>query len=533
MLWPLAWMGWLSLQRWTGYGPSSFDGVANFGGLLADPLFQTSLGHSLLWELCAAVLAPALGFGLALLGQRAKGPSIGLFFFPLLLPGTVVASIWTLVYSPLSGLVDGAIGMVGLPAVDWLGDPKLAGGALFAAWLWSALGASVLVCAVGLRSIDQEYLDLATVEGAGRRQRFRYVIFPGMRRALAFSSVISVALAWQVFDLVFATTGGGPGYATMLLPVDLYGRAFGGQTGEAAAEGALMALLGLALAAAALWFLRGSPSLDLGEHTRQERSAALPSWMMAAAAAIFILPLAWLARALFLPGRALALGNAGFDPAAVPANLRTVWSSGLPSAVGLSLEMGLAVATLTVALAIPAAFALSRIKTRIRWAALALLLVGLFQPTSVTIIPLFTLLKQFGLLDEPWGVLLPEAARVVPFATLLIWGYLAGSPREVFEAASSDGASAWQQLRYLAVPLAKPALLAAAAWAFITSWNEFLLPTLVSQDGGLQTVPTLLGSFVGAYDTQYGALAAGALIALLPPLLLLLLFRAVVSAGAR
>ncbi|HEX8919361.1 MAG TPA: hypothetical protein VF898_12715, partial [Chloroflexota bacterium] len=77
------------------------------------------------------------------------------------------------------------------------------------------------------------------------------------------------------------------------------------------------------------------------------------------------------------------------------------------------------------------------------------------------------------------------------------------------------------------------AVIASAVWLFVSSWNEYLLPTLVSQDGSIMTVPTLLGTFIGSYNTQFGALAAGCILGILPSLIVYLLVRGQAAAGLR
>src|SRR4029077_3114091 len=111
----------------------------------------------------------------------------------------------------------------------WLGDPGLALKALFVAWAWASVGIGSLILSAGLRTIGREYLDVARLEGGGPLWRLCHVTLPGMRRSIAVALLVNVALAAQVFDLVFVTTGGGPGNATMILPLDMYGRAFGGR----------------------------------------------------------------------------------------------------------------------------------------------------------------------------------------------------------------------------------------------------------------------------------------------------------------
>jgi ABC-type sugar transport system permease subunit len=553
LFWPMLDVGWLALQRWNGYGPRTFIGLANFGALLGDPLFRTSLEHSAVWEVSATVMPSVVALGLALLLSRGKRQSffLAVFFFPALLPATVVAAIWVLVYSPISGLLNTLLraGHLGTAEMDWLGDPHLALGALFVAWLWSSVGIGVLIFRAGLLAIGREYTELALVEGAGALWRFRNVTLPGLRRVGVIVLLINAALGAQVFDLVFVTKGGGPGYATMILPLEIYGRAFGGRTGQGAAAACLAIGLGLILVALAVLLLRdGGESLDSGDaqgapmsapvqegagmwRTRYAATAALTLALIAV-----VLPVAWLLIAALERGRSFDLGatGPGFDPRNWAwTNFATVWDTGMGSAMQTSLLIALVVVVASVSLALPAAFALAHlVRARLwKYGALALLLVGLLQPTPVLSIPLFSLLKDLGLLNTVWGILLPEVARTLPFAVLVLWGFLAQSPREIMDAAAVDGAQPFQQLVRIALPLVRPAIFAVGIWSFITSWNEYLLPTLVSQDGSLQTVPTLLASFVGSYDTQFGLLAAGSLMAIAPSLLIYLSLRRPAASG--
>lgn len=539
VLWPVLELIRLSLYRWSGFGAQTWIGLTNFATLWNDSQFRTSLGHSILWEVGAATVPTVLGLGLALLVSRSRLASVSLaaVFFPALLPATVVAAVWTLMYSPVSGPLDLSLGGLGLGrlAGDWLGDPHLALGSLFVAWTWSVLGIGTLIFWAGLRAIGREYLELALVEGAGPIWRLRHVVLPGLRRTGAIVVLLNAALAAQVFDLVFVTTGGGPGYATTTVPLDMYGRAFGGQAGQGAASACFQLALGLILLALVLVLLRrGEDSLDTGT-PRRERSSGLLSVIVPAILVVFLLPLGWLLVAALEPGRAFALGqlNPGLDPRHWAwGNFSAVWDTGMSGAIATSALLALAVVAGTIIVATPAAFALAR-RMRGLWvyALLALLLLGLLQPTPVLIIPLFSWLKDLGLLDSVWGVLLPETARNLSFAVLVLWGFISQTPREVFDAAEVDGAAPWQQMLRIALPLARPALYAVGIWSFVSSWNEYLLPTLVSQDGALGTVPTLLGSMIGKYDTQYGLLAAGSLLAALPSLLIYVALRRSAAAG--
>jgi ABC-type glycerol-3-phosphate transport system permease component len=201
-------------------------------------------------------------------------------------------------------------------------------------------------------------------------------------------------------------------------------------------------------------------------------------------------------------------------------------------ALGTSFVVALLVLAGTIAAAVPLAFALAR-QTPRRWRVVGagLLLAGLFQATPALLVPLFALLSTLHLLDTVWGVVLPEIARAMPFAVLVLWAFLSATPAEVLEAAQVDGAVPLRQMVSIALPIARPALLAVAVWTFAGSWSEYLLPTLVSQDGSISTVSTLLGSFIGTYNTQLGPLAAGCLLAILPSLSIYLLLRRGAATG--
>jgi ABC-type glycerol-3-phosphate transport system permease component len=208
-----------------------------------------------------------------------------------------------------------------------------------------------------------------------------------------------------------------------------------------------------------------------------------------------------------------------------------VWQQGLAGAAVQSLAIAASVVIGTLLVSSPAAFALSRLRTRWTILPAALLLAGLFQPTTAIIIPLFTLLRDLGLLGSTWGIILPEIGRTVPLAVLVLWGFLTHLPPDVLEAAEVDGAGTVRQMVSVALPLAAPALAAVGIWSFISSWNEYLLPLLVSGDGSVGTIPGLLATFIGRYDTEVGALAAGSLMSLAPSLLIYLLLRQRAAAG--
>lgn len=539
VLWPMARLAWLSFERWDGYGAATPVGLANYRGLFDDPGFGPELQHSILWLAVTLVFPVLAGLGLALLTATAPARLAAgcraLLLVPLLLPSVVIAVIWKLIYTPLDGFLNDLLQATGLGmlAQDWLGDPGLALDSLLAASCWASFGLSLLVFGAAIASLSRETREAAALDGAGVWSRFRHLTLPELRHALPLATVATALCAVPSFDLVSLLTNGGPGYATTTLDLDMEGRAFGqGQVGSGAALACISALFGLALSLAALAVARGyeqsgqdGAATWLVERRAGGRGAWLAIAALALATVLVLVPVLWLV---------IRAGRMDWGETGPWANVVTVWSGGFGTAFLTSTLIGSATAVATVALALPAAFALHQARSRaVQVAGISLLAIGLFQPVQVLIIPLFFLLQAMGLLNSTVGVVLPEIGRALPLAALLLWAALRAVPRSVLEAATVDGAAPWQVLWRVAAPLAAPMLAVTAVWAFLSSWNEYLLPTVVLQDESLQTVPIALGHFIGRIDTQYALIATGALLAAAPLLLIYAVGYGVLSAGIR
>jgi raffinose/stachyose/melibiose transport system permease protein len=526
VLWPLLHVLILSFERWDGYGRATFVGWSNYASLWADPGFADELRHSLLWLGVTLIVPVLLGLSLALLAARAPSRSAGIcrafLLTPLLLPSAVIAVIWKLIYTPLHGMLNIVLGTVGLNGweQDWLGDPDLALGSLLVPACWASFGLSLLVFGAALAMIGRETWDAALIDGAGPWARFRYLTIPQLRRLLPLAVVATALCAVPSFDLVSLLTNGGPGYATTTLELDMEGRAFGlGQVGLGAALACVAALFGLLLGIGALAAARGyeqGSDQGVGSPPLGGRRPRLPARLTATGGLVvgtllILLPVAW----LVIRSLQIDPGEAGFF-----ANLGTVWSAGFGRAFVTSALIGITAALGTLLLAFPAAFALHRSRSAVlRMVGVVMLTIGLFQPIEVLIIPLFTLLRDLGLLNSVAGVILPEISRGIPLAVLLLWGALRGVPSAVLHASEVDGAAPRQTLWFVALPLVMPMLLIVALWSFLWSWEEYLLPTIVMQDDSLQTVPVELGYFMGRMDTQYALIATGALLTAGPLLL--------------
>ncbi|MCI2421693.1 carbohydrate ABC transporter permease [Saccharopolyspora sp. K220] len=182
-----------------------------------------------------------------------------------------------------------------------------------------------------------------------------------------------------------------------------------------------------------------------------------------------------------------------------------------------------AVTFLVVLLSSTAAYGFARTGFRGRRVLFALVVAGILVPTEVVVVPLFQEMVFLGLVDTPWGVILPQV--VLPAMVYILKIFFDGVPRELEEAALMDGASRWRIYWQIILPLSRPVLAAVAIFTFITTWNNFLWPFIVTADPGSMTLPVGLATVQGSYGVRYAEIMATVIIAGLPLLLVFVLFQ--------
>jgi multiple sugar transport system permease protein len=168
--------------------------------------------------------------------------------------------------------------------------------------------------------------------------------------------------------------------------------------------------------------------------------------------------------------------------------------------------------------AMTAAICLSRFRFRGRTTMLTGLLIAQLFPAVLLVIPLQAELRVMGLLDSHWGLILVYSTFATPFATFLLKNFLDGLPRELDEAATIDGCSPFQTVRYVLFPLLRPGLTAAGTYIFIFAWNELLYALTFTSSPAAQTIPVGLQLFIGEYQIRWDLLTAGGVLAAIPVL---------------
>jgi len=226
---PLVWAVVVSLQRTDGFGGGTFTGVDNYQRLVQDPVFWRSAANTVLFTVIVTPLSMALGLGAAVL-MNSVLPARGLFRSILILPmaisGVATALMGVLLFDENSGLIDKLVRAVGLPGVPWQSGGTAAFASIVLITLWWRVGFNMLIYLAGLQSVDAEIYEAGRLDGAGGWQRFRHLTVPLVGPSSFFLLILNVIYSFQVFDLVFVMTGGGPGNATSVIVTYAYDQGF-------------------------------------------------------------------------------------------------------------------------------------------------------------------------------------------------------------------------------------------------------------------------------------------------------------------
>jgi multiple sugar transport system permease protein len=221
---------YLSLFEWNGLSPTrEFVGLANYARLLASGEFWNSLRVTLLYAGGVTLLALALGLGVAvLLNQPIRGQTLYrvLYFLPVITPTVASGVVWKYLFDPIQGVVNRSLGGVGITGPSWLSDPSWALAAVVVVGVWKRVGFNMVVYLAALQGIPKTYYEAAQLDGAGPGQQFRHITLPLLAPTTFFLVVTALIDAFQVFDLVYVMTSGGPLGGTDVLGYYLYRQGF-------------------------------------------------------------------------------------------------------------------------------------------------------------------------------------------------------------------------------------------------------------------------------------------------------------------
>ncbi|MDO8667335.1 MAG: sugar ABC transporter permease [Gemmatimonadales bacterium] len=211
-------------------GSARFVGLRNYAGLLASPDFWNALRNTAYFALVGGPLSVLVALGAALLVNaplaRFKSLFRTIYFAPFVTTLVAVAVVWRYVFHHQYGLLNYALGAVGVGPIDWLGDPHWAMPAIIIVAVWKNFGYGMLVFVAGLQSIPEELYEAAKLDGAGPWRRFVHVTLPSLRPTLLFVGIITMIGFFQLFAEPYVMTQGGPLRSTASVVLLMYEEGF-------------------------------------------------------------------------------------------------------------------------------------------------------------------------------------------------------------------------------------------------------------------------------------------------------------------
>ena len=215
----------LSFVNWDLLSPISFAGLNHYHDILADSTFLQVLGNTFVYAISTSVFAVIIPLVLAcILNTKIRGSNFykTAYFLPFITPMIVIAIVWQWIFDPNIGLLNQLLHL----NIKWLYDIRFAMPVLIAVSVWKLIGYNMIIFLSGLSTINQEVLEAAKIDGANAWQTFKNVTVPLLSPTIFFVIVITTISSFQVFDLIYIMTEGGPDNSTMVMVYSIYKYAF-------------------------------------------------------------------------------------------------------------------------------------------------------------------------------------------------------------------------------------------------------------------------------------------------------------------
>lgn len=222
-----------SFYEWNGFSAQrDWIGMRNYQALFSDTQFISAFLHNLVFILFYCILPVFIGLLLASVLSRKALPGMTFFrtvlFLPQVISMVVVGVIWRWIFNPQFGPLNVLLNALGLSGLTraWLGDFALALPAVGSIGTWVQYGFCMILFLAGMQHISEEYYEASSLDGANAFQQFVHITIPGLRAEIGVALVTTIIAALRVFDLVYVTTRGGPGNATLVVGFLIYRSAF-------------------------------------------------------------------------------------------------------------------------------------------------------------------------------------------------------------------------------------------------------------------------------------------------------------------
>ncbi len=219
-----------SFFRYDAMEIKKFIGLSNYNELFNDPLIWNSLRVTIYYVVGSLPAAIFISMAIALIINenwfKFRNFFTTIYFLPVVISMVAAAFAWRWFLNPMFGLANSLLEMIGLPAQEWLGNPKIAMISVILVSIWKNLGFFLIIYIAALQGIPDVYYEAAKIDGASKWHQIRYIVWPLLAPTTLFISVMGIIGGFQVFDQVFILTGGGPVNATRVTVYYIWQSAF-------------------------------------------------------------------------------------------------------------------------------------------------------------------------------------------------------------------------------------------------------------------------------------------------------------------
>ncbi len=224
MIFPVVYTAFLSFTNWnlTSGQPLDLVGLRSYARVLGEPRFLDAMGRTFLFTGMAVAAEAVLGTAVALVLHReffGKGLMKLLLLLPLVATPVAIGIVWNLFYDPTIGLANYALSILGLPKSAWVSDARTVIAALVVVDVWQWTPMISLIVLAGLAGLSSEPYEAARVDGATEKQILWNITLPMVMPTILTAMILRTVDALKTFDIIFAMTGGGPGYSSETLNV--------------------------------------------------------------------------------------------------------------------------------------------------------------------------------------------------------------------------------------------------------------------------------------------------------------------------
>lgn len=221
----------LMFTKWDMLTPAKPVGLVNFAKLFSDKRFGAVVGNTLIYAAAGVVLKVSLGLLVAQMVYRLRLKFVSatlesVYFFPVILPMSIVAMVWGILFNTGMGAVNSFLVSWGMARVPWLTNPQWAKVTIIMLDVWKGLGFFFIIYLVALRNVPRDFYEAASIDGAKPRQLFWHITWPLISPTTLFLSINALIGSLQIFDGPYILTKGGPGDATLSLVNYIYETAF-------------------------------------------------------------------------------------------------------------------------------------------------------------------------------------------------------------------------------------------------------------------------------------------------------------------